>query len=128
MKRIPELYWNNNNVQHLFAAHQVTPDEIEEIIFGCDGDGPTYHINKDGDFYVISGQTGGGRLLKIVGEFLEGRRFRVFAARDMKPNEARAYRNPPCQHKVRPTHGYLSEGEKRFHCAIRLTDFSHSRP
>jgi len=92
MKRIPELYWNDNNVQHLLVAHQVTPDEIEEIIFGCDGDEPTYRIKKDGDFYIISGQTGAGRLLKMVGEFLEDKRFRVFAARDMKPNEARAYR------------------------------------
>jgi uncharacterized DUF497 family protein len=92
MKRISELYWDENNVQHLLVAHHVTPDEVEEILFGCDGDEPTYRIRKDGDFYIISGETGSGRLLKVVGEILEDKRFRVFAARDMKANELRAYR------------------------------------
>jgi uncharacterized DUF497 family protein len=92
MKRIAELYWDDDNVQHLLVAHHVTPDEVEEVFFGCDGDEPTYRIRKDGDFYLISGETGSGRLLKIVGEILEDKSFRVFAARDMKANELRAYR------------------------------------
>ena len=90
--RIEDLFWNDDNVGHLWAAHQVTPDEIEEIILGVDGEEPTYRIKRDGDFYLISGETGGGRLLKIVGEFLGDNRFRVFGARDMKPQELRAYR------------------------------------
>lgn len=90
--RIDELFWNDENVAHVWAAHQVTPDEVEEIILGVDGEEPTYRIKRDGDFYIISGETGGGRLLKMVGEFLDTNRFRVFGARDMKPQEARAYR------------------------------------
>jgi uncharacterized DUF497 family protein len=90
--RIDELFWNDENVGHLWAAHQVTPDEIEEIILGVDGEEPTYRAKRDGDFYILSGETGGGRLLKMVGEFLENNRFRVFGARDMQPKELRAYR------------------------------------
>jgi uncharacterized DUF497 family protein len=90
--RIDELFWNDENVGHLWAAHQVTSDEIEEIIFGVEGEEPTYRIRRDGDFYCISGETGNGRLLNIVGEPLENNRFRVFGARDMNQQELRAYR------------------------------------
>ncbi len=90
--RIKKLYWENANVEHLWVAHQVTVDEIEEIVFGIDGECAAYHIRRDGEFYVIAGETGGGRLLIVVGEFLEEGFFRVFGARDMKTREARSYR------------------------------------
>lgn len=90
--RIGELFWNHNNVDHLYNRHYVDVDEVEEIVFGLDGESPTFRIKREGDFYVIFGETGHGRLLKLVGEFLEDRRFRVFAARDMDDREKRIYR------------------------------------
>jgi uncharacterized DUF497 family protein len=90
--RIAELFWNENNVEHLWAAHRVTPDEIEEIVFGVDGEPATYRLVRDGDHYKLFGETGSGRLLIAVGEYLGDRRFRVFAARDMNDAEKRAYR------------------------------------
>ncbi len=92
MLRIDDLFWNDENVGHLWDAHQVTPDEVEEVLFGADGEAPSYRVRRDGAFHVVYGETGSGRLLILVGELLEERRFRPFAARDMAPNERRNYR------------------------------------
>lgn len=91
MKIHPDLIWDDASVEHLWQSHRVTPDEIEEILFGLPGEEPSYRVRRDGDYMIVYGETGGGRLLKFVGEF-EGQRFRVFAARDMEPDEKRAYR------------------------------------
>jgi uncharacterized DUF497 family protein len=90
--RIGELFWNDNNVDHLAERHHVNVEEVEEIVYGIDDERTTFRIKREGDFYVIFGETGHGRLLKLVGEFLEDRHFRVFAARDMDDREKRAYR------------------------------------
>ena len=90
--RITRLIWDDNNVDHLWAAHQVSPTEVEEIIFGVDGDGPRYDIFRDGGNYELYGQTGGGRLLLIVGALVGDGRMRIFAARDMDTHEKRAFR------------------------------------
>jgi hypothetical protein len=68
--RIDDLYWDENNVEHLWRSHRVTPEEVQEIIFGI----------------------GGGRLLKLVGEFRAPRVLRVFGAIDMDATERRIYR------------------------------------
>jgi uncharacterized DUF497 family protein len=49
-------------------------------------------MRRDGKFYAVYGETGDGRLLLIVGEFLIDGRFRPFAARDMELKERRYYR------------------------------------
>lgn len=90
--RIAELFWNDGNVDHLWASHRVTPDEVEEVVFGIDGEPAVYRVLRDGHNYKIFGETGGGRLLLMVGSFLPDGRFRVFAARDMDEREKRAYR------------------------------------
>ncbi len=87
----PHLIWDDENVSHLWQSHQVTPDEVEEVLFGLPGEEPTYRKRRDGDYLICYGETGGGRLLKLVGEFCE-KQFRVFAARDMDKDEKRAYR------------------------------------
>lgn len=63
------LYWDDNNLQHLWQSHQVAPDEVEEVLFGVDGEDATYRLRRDGDFLMVYGETGSGRLLKLVGEF-----------------------------------------------------------
>lgn len=88
---IRRLHWDDY-VEHLWASHGVTPEEVEEIVFGFDGQAPSYRVRRDGDAYVIYGETGDGRLLKIVGTFAEGRAFRVFGAIAMDIRERRVYR------------------------------------
>jgi hypothetical protein len=87
----PPLYWDHSNVEHLWERH-VTPDDVEEILFGIDGEDPIYRMRRDGDYYLIYGETGGGRLLKMAAEQLEDGRWRVFAAIDMNDNEKRNFR------------------------------------
>jgi hypothetical protein len=91
---IATLHWDDdgNNVQHLWQAHQVTPDEVEEIIFGIDGEDASYRMRREGAGYLIFGETGGGRLLKMYGEFVHDGCFRVYAAQDMNEIEKRKYR------------------------------------
>lgn len=81
-----------HNVLHLWQSHRVTPDEIEELLFGLDGEDAIYRLRRDGDFLTVYGETGSGRLLKLVGEFMDNGQFRVFAAQDMDGAEKRAFR------------------------------------
>ena len=90
--RIDELHWDDNNVDHLWRSHAVNPDEVEEIIFGIEDEPPVFLVRRDGDGYVMYGETGSGRLLKMVGELVGTGRFRVFGAMDMDEAERRAYR------------------------------------
>lgn len=90
--RFGEVVWTDLSVQHLEASHQVTTDDVEEVLLGFDGEPPEYRVERDGDYYAVFGKTGGGRFLKIVGERLDGGRFRPFAARDMSVRELQRYR------------------------------------
>ena len=93
MSRISEpLYWDDNNVEHLWQSHRVTPDEVSELLFGVDGETASYYQLRDSDYLKVYGQTGAARLLKLVGEFTACGRFRVFAAQDMDAKEKRAFR------------------------------------
>ena len=90
--RIDDLFWDDNNLDHLWRSHRVTVDEIEEIIFGIEGAPATYRVRRDGNAYVLYGETSAGRLLKVVGSFLRPRVMRIFGAIDMNNAERRAYR------------------------------------
>jgi hypothetical protein len=61
-------------------------------LFGCDGEDATYRQRRDGDYLNIYGETGNGRLLKMVGEFMDDGKFRVFGAIDMDKDEVRTFR------------------------------------
>ena len=69
----------------------MTKQEVEELIFDQDAT-QKRRIYRSGDAYEIFGETVGGRLLKLAGEFRENGQFRVFAARDMTTNEKRTFR------------------------------------
>jgi hypothetical protein len=93
------LYWDedDNNVNHLWDRHKVTPDEIEEIVFGTEDDRPGYLMFRSADGYIILGRTPDGRLLKVYGEFIEakkfdGLRFRPIHAMDMNSDEKRRFK------------------------------------
>ena len=89
---IDELYWDDNNADHIWRSHGVTVDEVEEIVFGIEGARPEYRARRSGDAYIVYGETGAGRLLKMVGEFVKVRMFRIFGAIDMDDSERRSYR------------------------------------
>lgn len=88
------LVWNENNINHLWQSHRVTPDEVEDALLGIEGEDPHYLETRDGDYYAFLGQTGGGRLLSMVGEYLDDGCLYVFSARDMNAREKRHYRRP----------------------------------
>ena len=74
--RIDELQWDDENVEHI-ALHGVAPREVEDICFGL-------HIGEreDGDRYILSGQTVGGRYLNVVVERTWRGKFRPITAFD----------------------------------------------
>lgn len=95
----PPLYWDDddNNINHLWVSHQVTPDDIEEMLFGSDGEPPQYIPLREGKGYVILGRTPDGRLLTLYGEFVtganyEGYRFRPIGCRDMERKEKQKFK------------------------------------
>jgi uncharacterized protein len=88
--KVYEIIWPADRVEHI-AAHNVTPEEFEEVCFGqalvlrtkSTGKNPVYHV---------LGQTAAGvYLLCIVIRFPDGRGFPV-TARLMTPKEERRYR------------------------------------
>jgi len=90
--RVDSLFWNENNVAHLWQSHRVTTDEVEEVVFGIPGEAACYLARRTGEAYEIYGETGGGRLLKLVGHFRDDGSFRVFHAMNMTDVERRRYR------------------------------------
>lgn len=86
------LEWDDANVGHLLHRHHVLVDEVEEVLFGLPREDPRYLCRREGDHYLILGETGDGRLLKLRGEFRSDQRFRVFHAMDMSDGERRDYR------------------------------------
>jgi len=91
MRCISECLWDQGNIDSL-AKHHVTPDEVEEAIFGCDGESAVYLIRRIGDHHQMFGETGDGRLLAMVGEFVDGTVIRIFHVMEMTPAQRRAFR------------------------------------
>lgn len=89
--RIDELYWDENNLQHLWRSHQVTADEIEDTLLGGDGEEPDYIEKRVGGYRAFLARTPGGRLLSLVGEYLGDGQLYIFSARDMTGAEKRRY-------------------------------------
>lgn len=100
LMRIDELYWDDDNVDHLFASHYVTPDEVEEALLGHDGEQSHYAVRRVGKLYEFLGETQSGRLLRMIGELRAGGRLRIFHARDMESRERRKFRKR--EGEVRP--------------------------
>jgi len=90
--RIDELYWDDDNVDHLLASHSVAPEEIEEALLGHTGEPSRYAIRRVGRYYEFLGETQSGRLLRMLGEVRADGRLRIFHARDMTAKERRKFR------------------------------------
>jgi uncharacterized DUF497 family protein len=91
MFRISELVWTDNEVESI-GKHGVTPDDVDEAIFGVDGEDARYIVRRDSDYYAILGETGSGRLLSMVGEKLADNKVRIFHAMDMNDTETATFR------------------------------------
>jgi hypothetical protein len=89
-----DLFWsaNDSEVQKL-ARRRITPDDIYEAIFGVAGEDSSAMFRRIEDPYVrVYGQTGSGRLLKMVGEDMQDGTLRVFHAIDMNEMEKQRFR------------------------------------
>jgi uncharacterized DUF497 family protein len=87
-----DLRWDANNIGHLWRSHGVTPDEVEEALLGFDREDPYLLRVRDGDYHAFLGRTGGGRLLSMVGEYLDDGGMYIFSARNMNAREKNRYR------------------------------------
>lgn len=88
--KIREIIWPEDRIEHI-AAHQVEPEEVEEICFGkpmiqrakTEGENPVYYV---------WGQTEAGRyLFCVVIQFPDGKGYPV-TARPMTDAEKRRFR------------------------------------
>ena len=85
--RITELIWDERNIRHI-ARHGVSVKEVEEVCFD-----PKSFVFRQGERYIILGQTRAGRYLFVV-VVKRGRKGqgRVLTAREMEDAERRRYR------------------------------------
>ncbi len=72
-----DLRWDENNVNYLRDRHGVEVDEVVEALVEVD---------------VFLGMTVDGRLLAMVGEYLDDGGLYIFAARNMTGREKRCFR------------------------------------
>ncbi len=87
-----DLRWDENNVNHLRDSYRVEVDEVVEALVGVDGEAARYAKFRSGDNYVFLGMTVDGRLLAMVGEYLDDGGLYIFAARNMTGREKRCFR------------------------------------
>lgn len=80
----PEFDWDEGNIEHLIAQHDVLPEEAEQVFFNAP------YIKREGDVYYVYGYNDVGRYLFLVCE-LRGNLVRVFSAHDMDSQERRLY-------------------------------------
>lgn len=130
MLRISELQGDAGNVEHLWERHQVSTDEVEDVLLGIDGEGPDYLVRREAEFSIVPGQTGSRRRLFIVVKHVEFSVFRAFRARDMTAQEARAHvkREKMTTHTASETdeaERLLAEDQTPF---LERGDFVHGEP
>ncbi len=83
--------WDRGNIEKNWTAHQVTPQEAEQVFFNTPlivaDDKKHSHIEKR---YFVLGQTDGDRPL-FIASTMRKRRIRVISARDMNRKEKKVY-------------------------------------
>ncbi|MBI1930141.1 BrnT family toxin [Candidatus Poribacteria bacterium] len=90
--RLYDVIWKDKFVEKIAAEHDVTVDEVEEVLFSH----PHVRLAEKGrvkgeNLYVAYGQTTAGRYLVVF--FIRKRRTAALpiSARDMTPSEQRYY-------------------------------------
>ena len=89
---IIDIIWLPHIVEKLAWKHQVTPEEIDEVLFSR----PLYRKVQKGyvpgeDVYSVLGQTEAGRYLIVIFIYKQTREAIVLSARDMDRKEKRQY-------------------------------------
>lgn len=85
--KIGEIVWDAETVSHI-ARHGVEPDEVEEVCF----DGRPHILKTRLERYVALGQTGAGRYLTIVFEYLGREKAKIVTARAMSEAERKIFK------------------------------------
>jgi hypothetical protein len=84
---VREIRWTDKAEDHI-AAHGVTPDEVEQVIFTR----PRLALRgREGTEYVFGTTDAGRYLLVVLTESIDGRGY-VVTARDMTDAERQAFR------------------------------------
>lgn len=87
---INEVIWTEERVEHI-AAHNITPDEFEEVCFGQSLVLRTSALGKNQAYHVLGQTADGHYLFCVLIHFPDGNAFPV-TARPMTPKEERRYR------------------------------------
>lgn len=90
--RIGNIIWLPDIVDKLDWKHQITPEEVVEVIFGK----PKYRKVQKGhvpgeDLYSALGQTEAGRYLIVFFIYKTNREALILSARDMDDSERNRY-------------------------------------
>jgi uncharacterized protein len=84
---VREIRWTDNSEDHI-AAHNVTPDEVEQVLYTR----PRLVLKgPDGTEYLFGTTDEGRYLLVVLTESIDGRAY-VVTARDMTDAERQAFR------------------------------------
>ena len=90
--RIDDIIWLPQTIDKLAWKHHVTPEEVEEVLFG----NPLYRRVQRGhipgeDLYAALGRTDAGRYLIVFFIYKPARKALILSARDMEEKERRQY-------------------------------------
>jgi hypothetical protein len=90
--RIVDIIWLPHVIDKLATKHRVTPEEVDDILFGR----PLYRKVQKGhvpgeDVYAALGRTEAGRYLIVIFVYKQTREALVLSARDMDRKERRQY-------------------------------------
>ena len=84
--QLKSLVWTSKNASHI-ARHEITPSEIEEVMFGGT---PLIRKGRENVYYSY-GQTGSGRYLFVVFVLWNSGQGFVVTARQMTEAERKLY-------------------------------------
>ena len=82
-----ELLWDDEAIEHI-ARHNVTPTEVEDVIYEV----RSLILMTRQNRYIVYGQTGSGRYLKVVVEPLGRGRFYPVTAYEMDDTDRQMFR------------------------------------
>lgn len=90
--RVSDIIWLPQIIDKLDWKHQVSPSEIEEVLFGR----PVFRKAQKGhvpgeDVYAALGRTEAGRYLIVYFVYKATREALILSAREMEANERNAY-------------------------------------
>ena len=82
---LEQLIWDNWNINHI-KKHKVKPEEVEQVI-----ESKTKTLESYQKRLLVLGQTNKKRLLTLVLEPIENKKYYLVTARDMSRKERRYY-------------------------------------